>query len=268
MSYWEDDGLSYWAWRNRKAQEAVTNKSIAEIEKQLRKYYASAMKRAIIDFESVYDKLVDTVVLEGREPTPADLYKLDKYWQAQGQLKQLLQKLGDKSMTLMQKRFVEQFKLVYDAISMPAGRAYGTIDDKTALQMIMQVWAPDGKQWSARIWNNIDYLQQTINDNLIHCVITGKKTSELKEILQERFNVSYGAADSLVRTETAHIQTQAAQQRYLDYGVAKVEVWADKDERRCDVCGNLHKKRYPAGAQMPIPAHPNCRCCIVPVIEE
>ena len=108
---------------------------------------------------------------------------------------------------------------------------------------------------------------ETLNEELINCVATGKKPSELKRRLQERFNVSYHQADTIVRTETAHIQTEAAKKRYEDYGIQMVEVLADKDERRCEICGKLHQKRYPVGAQMPIPAHPNCRCCIIPVVE-
>ena len=80
--------------------------------------------------------------------------------------------------------------------------------------MINQIWCADGKSWSNRVWKNTDKLQQALNDNLIHCVLTGKKTTELKNILQNDFNVSYHRADSIVRTEMAHIQTQAAQKRY------------------------------------------------------
>ena len=80
--------------------------------------------------------------------------------------------------------------------------------------------------------------------------------------------MSYRRADTVVRTEIAHIQTQAAQQRYKDYGIEEVEIWADEDERRCDVCGKLHRTKYKVGASIPIPAHPNCRCCIVPVIKK
>jgi SPP1 gp7 family putative phage head morphogenesis protein len=136
-----------------------------------------------------------------------------------------------------------------------------------AQQMINQIWCADGKSWSQRIWENTELLAETLNEELIHCVVSGKKTTDLKNLLQERFNVSYARADMLVRTELAHIQTQAAQKRYEDYGVQEVEIWADEDERRCDVCGDLHEKKYPMGARVPIPAHPNCRCCIVPVVE-
>ena len=134
--------------------------------------------------------------------------------------------------------------------------------------MINQIWCADGVSWSSRVWKNTALLQQELNDNLIECPLAGRKTSELKKLLQERFNVSYNRADSIVRTEMAHIQTQAAKQRYADAGLEEVEVWADKDERRCDVCGKLHKKRFPVNAKMPIPAHPNCRCCILPVVED
>jgi SPP1 gp7 family putative phage head morphogenesis protein len=65
----------------------------------------------------------------------------------------------------------------------------------------------------------------------------------------------------------AHIQTQAAQHRYSEYGIKEVEVWADEDERRCEVCGELHEKRYPVNGVMPVPAHPNCRCTVIPVVE-
>ena len=71
----------------------------------------------------------------------------------------------------------------------------------------------------------------------------------------------------IARTELAHIQTQAAKKRYEDYGVQEVEIWAEKDERQCEICGKLHQKKYPIGAAVPIPAHPRCRCCIIPMIE-
>jgi SPP1 gp7 family putative phage head morphogenesis protein len=78
--------------------------------------------------------------------------------------------------------------------------------------------------------------------------------------------VSYYKANRVIQSEMAHIQTQAAQQRYKDMGVTEMEFWADPDERTCDVCGKLHKKRYSIHDIAPIPAHPNCRCCLVPVV--
>ena len=83
------------------------------------------------------------------------------------------------------------------------------------------MWVADGKSWSQRIWDNIERLTDTLNEQLIHIVATGKKNTELVNALQDRFNVSYHRANTLVRTEIAHIQTEAAKKRYQDYGVEK-----------------------------------------------
>lgn len=257
---------NYWAERMAKAQDKITQKHIEDVEKQLSKYYSTAMKRTIADFEATYDKLLATVA-DGVEPTPADLYKLDRYWELQAQLKTELEKLGERQVKLFSDAFEEQFFDIYNSISIPSATAYSTIDKGIAQQMINQIWVADGKNFSQRIWGNTEKLIETLNEELINCVATGRNTNELKQLLQERFNVSYSNADSIVRTETAHIQTQAAKQRYTDYGIQEVEVWADEDERRCEVCGKLHQKRYPVGANMPIPAHPRCRCAIIPVVD-
>ena len=247
--------MNYWVERSAKTQAALTNKSIKETEKQLKKYYGKSMEKILEQFEKVYLKLFLSIS-EGREPTPADLYKLDKYWQLQGQLKVELQKLGDKQAALMSKKFEDQYINIYNALALQDNGMFSEVDTETAHQMINQIWCADGQSWSNRIWTNTNKLQQALNDNLIDCVLTGKKTTQLKQILQEQFAVSYNRADSIVRTEMAHIQTQAAQQRYKDYGVQEVEVWADEDERRCDVCGKLHETRYPINGVLPIPAHP------------
>lgn len=256
----------YWADRQARSQEILTEKKIAETEAQMRKYYTSSMKSVISAFEDTYNHLL-AAVAEGRTPSPADLYKLDKYWQLQRQLKQELQKLGDKQAALFSKKFVEEYTQIYEALAIKDDLFFGELSKENALQMINQIWCADGKSWSQRIWHNTDLLQQALNDGLIDCVVTGKKPSELKKMLQERFNVSFTNADMIVRTEMTHIRTQAARKRYEDSGVREVEVWADEDERRCDVCGKLHKKRYPVGAALPIPAHPRCRCSILPVID-
>ena len=76
----------YWQDRLAQTQLMLSRKKEREIEKQLRKYYLSASRKVIEDFESTYDKLLATME-DGKVPTPADLYKLDKYWTMQAQIK-------------------------------------------------------------------------------------------------------------------------------------------------------------------------------------
>lgn len=257
----------YWAARIAKAQDNASQKNRKQVERQLRKYYKSAANQIIADFEATLNKLYATVEA-GREPTPADLYKLDTYWQMQAQLREQLRKLNERQVTKLTKAFEKNFFDVYFTLRLDGVETFNTIDTSIVQQMINQIWCADGKSWSQRVWDNTNQLAATLNEELLHCVVTGKTPSKLKGLLQERFNVGYNNADMLVRTELAHIQTQAAQQRYRDYGIQQVEVLADKDERRCEVCGKLHGKRYNINDRMPVPAHPRCRCCLLPVIEE
>ncbi len=257
---------SYWKNRLADAQDAITNKTHKQVEKQLKKYYASTMKQVIADFEATYDKLLATIDKD-KEPTPADLYKLDKYWQLQAQTRARLQKLGEKNITALSKAFEINFFEVYYSLNIEGMEAFSTLDDAMVAQVINQIWVADGKNFSQRVWDNTDRLLQTLEEGLLHTVATGKKPTELKQILQERFGVSYRRADTLVRTELTHIQTVAAQKRYEDYGIQYVEVLVDADERTCDKCKELIGKKFPVGSTPPLPVHPNERCSVIPVLD-
>ena len=257
--------MAYWQDRMTAAQQALLNKSRLEIDRKLRKYYVNLSKQLIKDYEALYNEIL-LKKAAGEAISPATLYQMDKFWVLQAQTRERLNKFGAFQQALLSKVFEVFYQHSYKSISLNGLTAFKTLDDGAVRQVLERVWAADGKSWSQRIWNNTALLQQTLEDGLIETVAAGKKTTQLKKVLQNRFGVSYNRADVLVRTELAHIQTEAAKQRYIDYGIDQVEIWADPDERTCEVCGKLHRKKYPVGANVPIPAHPRCRCCIVPVV--
>lgn len=257
----------YWKDRHIAAQAALTDKSIDEVEKQLKKYYSHSMRVIMNKFENTYIRIVDSAMNEGREPTPADLYKLDAYWKLQGELAQELEKLGAKQEKLYSINFMKEWERIYRNVAITGDDSYTSIDKSAALQMINEIWCADGKSWSSRVWDNTKLLREELNEGLTEAVVAGVNPDKLKARLMERFNVSYGRADSLVRTEMTHIQTKAAEQRYKDAGIKQVQIWAKEDERTCDICGELHENYYFIGERIPVPAHPKCRCCIVPVID-
>lgn len=265
----------YWAKRQQKAQAAIADKTIAQTEKQLGRYYADAMKKVIADFEATYDKVLAARKNE-EQVTPADLYKLDRYWQMQSQLKRELQKLGEHEIALLSDAFEEEWHEVYEATALPSDAAFATVSTQGARAMVDNVWLNDGKSFSQRIWGNTEKLAATLNEELLHCIVTGKKTTELREKLQHRFAVSRNQANTLIRTEAAHIQIEASKQRYQDYGLDKYEFHADTDERTCthgsDSCKELDGRVFlladmKPGVNAP-PMHPNCRCAVLPVIDE
>ena len=258
--------MNYWDNRIAAAQDRVTQKNLKQLQTKMRKYYKSLAQGVINDFEATYNKLLATVSA-GQQPTPADLYKLDKYWQMQASLQQKLQSLNARNYKMMFSMFKLNYQEVYESLNIPNLQLFSTIDDKAIEQVINHIWCADGKSWSQRIWENTAYLKQTLEEGLVQCVAAGKPTSYLRQLLMDRFNVSYGRADVLAKTELAHIQTQAAQQRYKDYGIKEVELLVDPDDRTCPICNKLAGKRYAVGARMPVPLHPRCRCCMIPVVE-
>lgn len=264
---------NYWEDRELKARQRLAERGLREAEKQMRKYYRNSMKKILGQFELVYLQIFSKVE-EGKTPTVADLYKLDAYWQMQSQLKRELQLLGDNQITFLTAKFVDMYADFYQSYGLKGMETFTQIDRKAALQVINQIWCADGKSWSQRVWENLSQLQATLNDKLAECVITGRKTTELNKELQTRFNVSYSRADTLIRTEIANVQTQAARKRYEDYGLTYYEIQGNED----DSCGNhavdchaMDGKRFKysemrAGVNAP-PFHPNCRCGILPVVE-
>lgn len=258
--------MAYWQDRFQASQRAIANARQKEIDKRIHRYYKNLSRQVIADYEALYNQVL-LKEAAGEQISPATLYQMDKYWSMNAQLKKRLTSLGDKLTVLMSKLFEIVYIDSYEAINIKGLEAFSTVDEAAVKQVLNAVWATDGQSWSQRIWQNTQMLQQMLDEQLVHCVATGKKPTQLKNLLQERFDVSYHRADTLVRTEVAHIQTEAAKQRYLDYGIREVQFWADPDERTCPECGKLHGKKYPVGAHVPLPAHPNCRCCIVPVVD-
>jgi SPP1 gp7 family putative phage head morphogenesis protein len=259
LRYWDEDRIAA-------AQVKLTTKSIKETEKQLAGYYGKTMQKITGQFELTYLRLT-AGIKEGIQPTPADLYRLNSYWEMQGQLRDELNKLGYYQLNLFEQQFTNHFIEIYESLAaIDKTGAFNTVSADTAKQVINNIWCADGKAWKQRIWENTELLREELNEGLIDCVVMGKKSDWLIEQLQSRFDVSNYRATSLVKTELSHIQTQAAKQRYMDMGAKEFEVWAEKDERQCKICGKLHKTKYPIGAQPPIPAHPKCRCTIIPVV--
>ena len=117
---------NYWQERMAKSQTNISNKTIKQIEKQMRRYYSAAMRRTINNFEQTYEKVLGQAA-QGKEITPALLYQMDSYWNLQAQLREELQKLGDRQISLLSKQFELNFFDIYYSIEIEGARAFSTL---------------------------------------------------------------------------------------------------------------------------------------------
>lgn len=157
-------------------------------------------------------------------------------------------------------------------------RHYGDAQDLVAPEI------PHAKDWeglneAALAWIRTHSLQLakllngTSIDDLRKTLAEGFELGESVPKLTKRVTTYYGEANKVrskmvARTETIAASNEGALQGYGDVGVEKVEWYTALDDRTCDECGPQHGAEY--GLKQShglIPAHPNCRCVWVPVIE-
>lgn len=268
MAYSQPD--TYWADRQQAQHDKITDRTIKDTQAALAKYYRIAAKSIIEEFEATYNH-IQARAAEGYV-TPADLHALDRYVSMLQQVEQEAKKLGDNAVSLMREEFTSQWQEVYESTAVASEASFSTISTANAEVMVNKPWLADGKSFSQRVYGNIAYLLDTLEEELVSCVITGKSKSELKKKLQERFDISYRQAETLVRTETNHIQTEAARQAYEDAGVKKyMYLGREEHDIGCN-CKKLDRKVFEmseakTGVNLP-PLHPNCRCTIKAVIDD
>lgn len=262
--------LEYWADRQENELNKISTKTEAEINAQLNKYYISAMKKIMAEFETVYNRYI-SAISSGDTPSISLLYRMDRYWQMQANLRNICEDLGNKEAKLLSKKFEEQWEETYQAAALPTELIYTIPSESNAKQMINSIWVADGKSFSDRIWKNTEDLVKTLNEDLTHIVVTGGSTVDLRKKLEtmvrEEVTKARSKANTLIRTETAHIQYESAKQRYIDNGIEEfIFLGREEHDIGCD-CKKLDGKkfRFDDPEAPKLPRHPNCRCRIAPV---
>lgn len=126
----------------------------------------------------------------------------------------------------------------------------------------------DGKNFSSRVWDNTDKLANRIYNDVLECVKTGKRPNAIAKQIKDDFGSSAYQAKRLVQTELARVVNDAQLDIYRDSGVVqKVMYTATLEENTCDYCADLDGKYFDFDDAPKIPAHPNCRCCYIPIVD-
>ena len=244
----------YWTRRMMRAQR-YTDQNIEELEKQYAKIYQNAHSEVQKQFQLLlYRKSHPDNSPKGKF-TRTNLYNMERYKFAEAQLELIVNKMSDelreKTKEFLQKEYETTSKAFNSSSVM-----FHTIDERKLDTIINEVWCADGKNWSERIWTSEIRLKSKLQEVLMECVLKGYSASKASKILQEEFGVSRSNANRLARTELAHIETVAAQDRYKEYGITKWQVLVSEDEKTCPRCASMEGAIFPIDSTPPVPFHP------------
>lgn len=163
----------------------------------------------------------------------------------------------------------------HTAFEIAKGTGIGTnlykLNDKLVSSVIKKPWAPDGINFSERIWNDKNKLINTLHTEMTQAFIRGDSPEKLINKISDAMNVKKHVAARLVYTESAAYASKAREQTLRDLDVEKYEIVATLDSRTSEICQELDgkvfdMKDYEIGTTAP-PFHVHCRTTTAPWFE-
>lgn len=267
--------------------EKIYNNSMAEIQKEIDAFYtkyagkegitiAEAKKRAsTLDIEA-YERKAKKYVSEKNFSKQANeemrLYNLTMKVNRLELLKSQIglelvsgfdemQKFLDEKLT---ERTLEEFKRQAGIL--------GDIGNAAASADVIVNASFHNATFSQRIWGNQSLLKSEIDKLLQTGLIQGRNPKVLARDLRERFGVSRGVSERLMRTEMARVQVEAQKKSYEASEFDEYEYVACHKGDACKDCSALDGEHFKVKDMMPgenaPPMHPNCHCSTCAYVDE
>lgn len=141
------------------------------------------------------------------------------------------------------------------------GFAFSMIDHRAIDRAINSRWS--GANYSGRIWHNTQALAQSLKQELLINLTTGRTDGEVADILANKYAQGASNARRLVRTESCNLANQMEMESYKECGIEKYRYVATLDLRTSSTCREMDGRVFPVSEQQPgvncPPMHPWCR---------
>ena len=139
-------------------------------------------------------------------------------------------------------------------------------------KILNRPWAPDGKNFSDRVWSNKQKLINELNTTLTQGIILGKDPGKIINAMSKKLDVSKTAAGRLVMTESAAFASRAQEDCFKELDVEEYEIVATLDSHTSEICQDMDGKVFKMsereiGLNAP-PFHVNCRTTTVPYFND
>ena len=163
------------------------------------------------------------------------------------------------------------YKTIYNAQRQTGyGFAFSNISEKEIAHALSINWS--GKHYSKRIWQNTQDLAETIKEEMVISLLTGRTDREAAQTFEKTFHTGMIQARRLVRTESAFIHGELQKRAYEEAGIKKYRYVAILDLRTSELCRGLDGKTFSvseamAGKNYP-PMHPWCRSTTISIVDD
>lgn len=152
------------------------------------------------------------------------------------------------------------------------GHSFAALDTNKVDKVLSRPWAPDGKNFSERIWGQ--HRPQLVNDlhsGLTQMIARGESPDKLIDMISKKYNVSKKKAGNLVMTEAAYFSSKADQDSFKEMEVEEQRFVATLDSHTSDMCRDMDGKVFRTedviiGENAP-PLHCRCRSVMTPYFE-
>lgn len=127
----------------------------------------------------------------------------------------------------------------------------------------------EGEMFSDRIWRNKEKLVGKLRSEIERGMILGDSIDKMARRIRRIFGSSAYESKRLMRTEMARCMSMAQDKIYRESGVVKQILFdATLDQKTSYICQEHDGHLYDIESDYPKPPlHPNCRSCIVPVVD-
>ncbi|WP_438491033.1 minor capsid protein [Paenibacillus sp. IHBB 3054] len=148
------------------------------------------------------------------------------------------------------------------------GASFAKIDKRQLEAILAAPWAPDGSNFSSRIWTDRVRLNGELRNIFTQGLIRGDTSKQMIQQLQDRLGVSARNAERLILTESAYFAGQASLAGFKELGVEQYRYTATLDKRTSITCRDLDGKVFDVSDAQPgvnfPPMHVYCRSTTIP----
>lgn len=223
------------------------------------------------DFAQLYPEYADML------PIRESIYKLNRLEGLQMSILMQQLEIGAVDIKTVREHLVRQ--AVRNANQVAETMGYGKnfySENSEIIRKIVNAKWYDGKDFSERIWGNVQKLARYLGTDIAAGFARGDSYNKLVSKLRQRFEkVSRNDAYRLIYTEGTFISNEAravAFEQDTEEYVFRIQHYKARRSGWSDICDDLHEKRFKWSERKPginfPPMHPWCHCTATPSVTD